>query len=272
MILEEATFEKYGYYSTDISPQSHKKILAACDECGKVREIYKSKYRDLCIKCTRKGKRNVRWTGGLQKRICLECDKEFRVAPSVVKAGHGLYCSKECGGAARTKFLVGEKSTNWRGGKVKCICLICKKEFTVNQGIIRRGWGKYCSQKCQNIGYSLNHSGENGSRWEGGKSFEPYCYKFNSTFKEYIRNKFDRKCYLCDKTEEENGQRLSVHHCDYNKNCGCADTEEDKKVEDKECQFIPLCRSCHSKVHGNRDKWERYFMDKLHNKLNGWYI
>lgn len=58
MILEEETYEKFGYYPSDLTPQSGKRILAACDECGKIREIYKRYYRDFCGSCAQKGEKN----------------------------------------------------------------------------------------------------------------------------------------------------------------------------------------------------------------------
>ena len=54
MILEEKTFEKFGYYPGELKPKSSKKILAACDKCGKVRINRKSMYRALCRKCSNK--------------------------------------------------------------------------------------------------------------------------------------------------------------------------------------------------------------------------
>lgn len=54
MIDEAATFEKYGYYSTDWKPQSHKKIVAVCDGCGVIRYPNKQDYCDLCLSCSRK--------------------------------------------------------------------------------------------------------------------------------------------------------------------------------------------------------------------------
>ena len=58
MILEEETYEKFGYYPKDLKPKSHKKILAACDECGKIRELNKHNYSSLCKSCAERGKRN----------------------------------------------------------------------------------------------------------------------------------------------------------------------------------------------------------------------
>jgi len=51
MIDEDATFEKFGYRSTDLKPRSGKKIVVVCDVCRKVRVIGKAHYRDLCLAC-----------------------------------------------------------------------------------------------------------------------------------------------------------------------------------------------------------------------------
>ena len=45
----------------------------------------------------------------------------------------------------------GEKHPNWKGGKVKIICKICGKEKNVRPSHIKKGWGKFCSQKCAAI-------------------------------------------------------------------------------------------------------------------------
>ena len=212
MILEKETYEKYGYYPSKLKPQSHKKILVACDDCGKVRIASKHGYRALCRSCVRKG----------------------------------------------------EKHPNWKGGKVKRICQTCGGNILIESAWAKRGSGKFCSLKCMGEWKSKNLRGENCPAWKGGTSFEPYCTKFNNEFKEYIRDKFGRVCFLCSKTEEENGKRLSVHHCNGNKNCGCDG--------DETCQFVPLCVSCHSKVHSKKVDWEAKIKAKMQNKLNGWYI
>lgn len=96
--------------------------------------------------------------------------------------------------------------------------------------------------------------GKRNGMWKGGVSFEPYCPKFNNTFKEKIRDKFNRKCFLCG--IPENGRRLSVHHVKYNKNCGCDN--------DLKCDYVPLCASCHGKTNHNRSKWEKLISHKLY--------
>lgn len=97
-------------------------------------------------------------------------------------------------------------------------------------------------------------TGENSVHWKGGISFEPYCPKFNKKFKESIRNKFERKCFLCNKPETDNGKKLCVHHVNYDKNCLCNDIK---------CEFVPLCNSCHSKTNNNREYYENMITEKL---------
>lgn len=58
MILEQETYEKFGYYPSELKPQSHKYILAACDDCGKIREINRESYRALCKSCSHLGAKN----------------------------------------------------------------------------------------------------------------------------------------------------------------------------------------------------------------------
>lgn len=98
---------------------------------------------------------------------------------------------------------------------------------------------------------SMNHKnvfGINNPNWNGGISLGKYCSKFNNECRENNRNKFYNKCFLCGKTEIENGRKLSVHHVDYNKNQGCND----------DLKLIPVCMKCHSKTSGRhlRDYYE----------------
>ena len=93
-------------------------------------------------------------------------------------------------------------------------------------------------------------SGENAPMWNGGSSFEPYCDKFNRQLKEQIRDEFGRKCFLCDC--RENGERLHVHHIDYNKLQGC---------RGRRWALIPLCKHCHAKTIKTRWYWFNLFIN-----------
>jgi len=99
---------------------------------------------------------------------------------------------------------------------------------------------EYCS-KPENI---AKRTGSNSPTWKGGKSFEPYCFKFNESFKEKTRKKFNYLCFECESIEVNKAH--SIHHIDYNKNSIC---------QGKEWAFIPLCSSCHTKTNYNRWFW-----------------
>lgn len=106
---------------------------------------------------------------------------------------------------------------------------------------------------------SKSPSKENHWNWQGGVSFGEYCYKFNEKCKESNREKFNRKCFLCGKLEttllKEINKKLSVHHIDYDKEQGC-----NNKVWD----LVPLCNSCHSKVHGkNIGKYYEWLLSTI---------
>ena len=113
-----------------------------------------------------------------------------------------------------------------------------RKKLKISLSCIgRNAWNKNL------LGY---HSGENHWNYQNGKSFEPYCEKFNNQKKEEIRNQYDRKCYVCNKDELENKYksgkmiRLSIHHIDEDKQQGC---------NGKQWKLVTSCLHCHQKLH-----------------------
>ena len=105
-------------------------------------------------------------------------------------------------------------------------------------------YGKHHSLESR-IKNSCTAQGIKVEDFDGFMKEKPYCEKFNNKLKEKIRNKYDRKCFICNKDEFKNKYRLSVHHVDMNKQCGC---------DDNKCILIPLCISCHRIVHN--DLWK----------------
>jgi len=91
-----------------------------------------------------------------------------------------------------------------------------------------------------------------------------YDPKWNNNLRQKIREKYNYTCQFCGKKIEKH---LIVHHIDYDKR----NSNEDN--------LIPLCRSCHGKVHTNRTKyldnitflcgWKFYFQElKLSASIN----
>jgi hypothetical protein len=99
----------------------------------------------------------------------------------------------------------------------------------------------------RNILNSIANSGSKHYNWQDGKSYEPYCPKFNENLKKRIRAFFNNECILCGKTKEENNQNMSCHHVEYDKKACC---------DGKLVHFATLCQSCHSKTNHERARWE----------------
>ena len=95
-----------------------------------------------------------------------------------------------------------------------------------------------------------------------GTHKQVYCAKWTKSLRESIRENYGRKCFLCGKTEEENGSKLSVHHVNHGKMCMCS----------YDCELVPLCKSCHGKVEANRFYWFSTIMCKLHLESSAMFL
>lgn len=188
MILEEETFRKFGYFPSSLIPQSHKKILAKCDDCGVIRVISKGDYRELCHRCVKKTEhlseetrlklseahKGIRHTKETKHKMS-ESHKGDK-NPNFGKRGPEIYNWKggkakricqECGAiffvpparikkgggvfcstTCSGKARMGNRNANWKGGEVKSKCQECGKEFGIQPSAIRKGGGKYCSRSC----------------------------------------------------------------------------------------------------------------------------
>lgn len=94
-------------------------------------------------------------------------------------------------------------------------------------------------------------TGENGPGWKGGLSFEPYSPEFNKGLKEKIKKRDNYRCQECSIAESESTYKLRIHHIDYNKNNNQFDN------------LVSLCHSCHSKTNWSREKWTKYYQNKI---------
>lgn len=102
------------------------------------------------------------------------------------------------------------------------------------------------------------NKGSKSYLWKGGISFHPYCQKFTDEFKERVRKFFGYSCVECG--TPQNGNKLDVHHVNFNKMACCDGTIP---------LFVALCHSCHAKTHSNRPYWEQHFTDIIMEQHNG---
>lgn len=229
------------------------KICKACGEeipWGKLNKIYCSAE---CYFNTRDPNRPKTLEG-----TCIQCGKTFTVRPRLrYQLKTKKFCSHECSEA----YHCGKNHhmyVEW----IKLNCKICGKEYEVIPYLSDKI--KTCRDPaCYKKWMSLSFSGENSNMWKGGISFEPYCPKFNKTFKERVRAFFGYNCISCGLQQTENfkGSKLSVHHVHYNKT-SCCDPNIPK-------MFVPLCRSCHTKTNSNREEWRQRFEQLLISEYGG---
>lgn len=99
--------------------------------------------------------------------------------------------------------------------------------------------------------YGTHRVGELNPNWQNGKSFEEYSSEFNKELKSKIKQRDNYTCQCPDYEHKSN--ILDVHHIDY-----------DKKNNNPE-NLITLCRSCHSKTNGkkNRKYYTKYYQEIL---------
>lgn len=203
MIDNEETFKRFGYYADGLKPNSWKRIVAICDGCGKVREVYNGCYVSLCISCSQKIAQN---------------------RPEVIEA--------------KRQKLLGTKQTS-ESNKKRSDTM--KKNWADNPDR-RKSYSDRVSGD-GNPSKFVDRTGSNNGRWKGGKSYGPYCHKFNEKLKEAIRKRDNYTCQLCGMHQDDSFRKHDVHHIHYDK-------------ENCDPDLITLCCKCNAKVNSNRDYWE----------------
>lgn len=112
----------------------------------------------------------------------------------------------------------------------------------------------HCNRNCGIMIYDGHEYAVGHNSYIDGRTKLPYCEKFDDILRESIRLRDNHTCQLCNKTQLEEGKRLTVHHIHYDK---------------KNCypDLISLCNSCNSKVNYKRSYYESFFMNKLNYRL-----
>lgn len=219
----EETIRRFGYDPVNMSYGSNNLIVVVCPECGDAREVraYGYKSGQLCRSCSKTGERHPMWG-----------------KHSAVLGRHHTEETKQLISKNRTGKGTGSNNTHYG----KSLSPETKEKLRV--AMTGRKWSDEVREKM---------TGENSPRWRGGITPKLYCSKWTEELRETIRDKFGRMCFLCGKSEEDNGAKLSVHHTNSGKQCLC----------EYSCELVPLCRQCHGKVGTNRFHWYSLIMCKL---------
>lgn len=240
------------------------KVKKTCLNCGKIYEIIPSVDKrgrgKFCSKaCSNEwqsknapsGANHPNWKQKVKKQ-CKYCGKEFERLESD-KWGI-TFCSRSCFNKWYSENKSGKNSHRWK--QITQTCIECGKAFTTYPARVQKqSRGKFCSKKCMAVWQSKNICGENHPSWIDGRSFLPYCSKFNNKLKEMVRRRDNHVCQLCGLSEKENGKKLDVHHIHYDK-------------ENCYPDLTALCCKCNTFVNKliKRSYYEQFFMNTLNDR------
>ena len=189
---------------------------------------------------------------------CNWCGKQYKEKHYRV-SNNNHFCSRECLGKYRSKFLKGENSP--LNKKIIKKCSYCKKEITVRQS--RDFEHNFCSQECHGKWRKENLLGENNYNWNPNLTDREREQRRNiEGYDDFIKDVYERDNYTCQVCGQEgNGHNLNAHHLNgYNWY---------KEGRTDINNGITLCETCHKEFHklyGQGNNTKEQFEEYLKNK------
>lgn len=179
------------------------KETLVCNSCGEEFKVIpaRAEEQQFCSpECTR----------NRVEKVCGYCGEIFDVAKS--RADEARFCSYDCRGAWQSEALTRENNPNWVD-RVTLECEMCGDEYEVRPPEEERS--RFCSKDCLSAWMSKNQTGEDHPSWTG-YDIGAYGTGWNVKKKEAVRERDNRECQHCGRSEEEHirkfGVRHSVHH------------------------------------------------------------
>jgi 5-methylcytosine-specific restriction endonuclease McrA len=210
-----------------------------------------SKKCDAEYRKTKVGPANPRYKR--VKSICAVCGEEYLVHPSSKE--RRKTCSKSCLYKLRSQRMKTPKNPLYKNAKLHGKCIVCGKEFTYYNCLVKKGaTRKCCSKKCSNKHQSVKYSGANSFSWLGG-DIRYYGPNWNVS-QERARKRDNYTCQICGVHESDLRRFLDVHHKKPFRLC--SDFYEANKLEN----LISLCAECHKqaeresrRIYGTPKNW-----------------
>lgn len=182
---------------------------------------------------------------------CVTCDELLYRQLNKIKRNKHHFCNARCYGQWRSKFAVGENSSNWNGGKVKINCDACGKETEKTPSALKRGEHHYCNKECADRGKSLFNRGGKYWRKRKGRRVEVDCdncgkglSRIPARIKRNKNHFCDSKCYGEWKSINQRGQnhpnwtrrKVTCNFCGQEREIAkCRETRHDDHYCDMEC-------------------------------------
>ena len=175
----------------------------------------------------------------------------------ISKSRYGMHRTPESR-AKQSQSVSGEKNHNYGKPRLEETRIKISSSLSGEKSI----WFGKCGKDHPSFGHRPSEEsrkrqsdmriGEKCHLWKGGLSFEPYPITFNKPFKRFVRNQYGNVCINCRKTQEENGQELTCHHYDYDKNS---------------INCVPVCVSCNGIANGSKDNGSRAFWEDWYTEI-----
>lgn len=196
---------------------------------------------------------------------CNTCGTVKKVYPSTVKEFN--FCNHKCYAKFKSQKWKAELNPNWVGGDITFTCecgVICTRK---RYGTDRDSKQKFCSNKCSQKHFGLNHRGKNHPMWKGvnGKTGTPI--RRMARYKDWVKSIFERDNFTCQTCFKKGGD-LHAHHKvkladminSYVKLHGSLNVDDDIFYDIE--NGITLCKPCHRLIHSTKS-------DELLEILNG---
>lgn len=201
------------------------------------------------------GKNHWNWKGGLEKRICIICNKEFDIPLSVLKQNKGKLCSMECKSKHRSLFLRRENSSGWKGGVTKnLVCKYCKKIFDSDKRTT-----KFCSKRCFKnwIKDKNDFLIAIGKRRKNIKIYPSQHRTDINLYKEWRKSILRKNKYTCQNCKQIGGKLIAHHIHPYNNY---------PELQYNLDNGITLCKECHKKT--DNFGWKGYWKDIINREVD----
>ena len=119
MMLEEATWEAFGYYPGELKPKSSKLVIASCELCGDFRVQRKGVYHTFCQSCASK---QIKFTEEWKRNIGighkgLKRSEEAKANMSTAKKGKAFTEEHKANISKNHADQSGENNSRYLGGK-----------------------------------------------------------------------------------------------------------------------------------------------------------
>lgn len=253
MIDEDRTMQLFLYTSDELPSGSHNPLAVVCEGCGtpRVALCCHHKEGDLCRSCAQ----HKRWSDPAERKKDSMSQLKRYEDPTEREKTRAANLKRYEDPIEREKTSKTSK-VMWEDPEFREKRDISIKKYwedPTNCAIVAKRWDdpEYRKRACVAMekGWADPVARRRASaakqhipydEWESFAKDHPYCPKFNEACRESNREKYDRRCFLSDTTEDENGQKLSVHHYDMNKQQGC---------DGHAWKLVPLCRKLHNTSH-----------------------